>query len=126
VVVRGALEITYHRGGQPSRVVYNSEGFVEVIEVYFTLRLKLVEKIEETERKDGARAIPSCWKPASAKELTPAGDRRHSMVRTKAVSDLHYVGTGSVEECKVLWRGWERTGITDVVTELIQHAQLEE
>jgi hypothetical protein len=73
---RGGKKITYNRGVLPGRVFDNGERFVEVVEVHFTLRLELVEEIEETERKDSARAIPSCWKPAGAKELTAAMGRR--------------------------------------------------
>ena len=52
---------TYHGGFLASRVVYESERNVEVIEVHFALCLKLVEEVKETEGEGSARARESCW-----------------------------------------------------------------
>ena len=66
---------TYCRGFLACRIVDRSKGGVEVVKVHFTLRLKFVEEVEQTKCEGGPRANPSCWKPASAKELATAGGR---------------------------------------------------
>jgi|SRR5580692_11021007 hypothetical protein len=71
---------TYYRRPLTCRVVYKNEGGVEVIEIYFTLRLKLVKKVEETKCEHSTGTTPSRWKPASAKELAAARGRCHIRV----------------------------------------------
>ena len=73
---------TYRGGFLARRIVDRSEGGVEVVKVHFTLRLKFVEEVEKTKREGGPRANPSCWKPASAKELATAGSRIRPRVIT--------------------------------------------
>lgn len=64
----------YHAGLLASRVVHRDERGVEVVEVYFTLSLKLVKEVEETKREGGTGAGPSRRKPACTKKLGTAGD----------------------------------------------------
>ena len=92
---------TYHRGFLARRIVYRSEGGVEVVEVHFTLRLKFVEEVEETKCEGGPRANPSCRKPAGTKELATAGSRFYPRVITRAVCDLKRMNAGGVEQCKL-------------------------
>jgi len=70
--VNGKGEKTYHGWPLTGRVGYGDKREVEIVQIYFTLRLELVEEVEQAERESRPRAGPSCWKQAGAKKLATA------------------------------------------------------
>lgn len=90
---------------------------MKVVQINFTLRLELVNEIEETESKGGAGAMPGGWKPADTKKLgTPIAG---PLLFTKAVGDPNHVDAGSIKDCEVGWFRGKGTLIVDGMAELI-------
>ena len=84
---------SYYRWFLASSIGYRSERSIKVVEVHFTLCLKLVEEVEEMECENSAGANQSCRKPTGVEKLIMTGSRFYPRVVTETVHDSHCVNT---------------------------------
>ena len=84
--------------------------------------MNLVEEVEKTKRKDSAWTIPSCWKPADAKELATAGGMfRRLGIIASTVLDPNCMNARGVEKGKRYGNGRMMAGVFNVVAKLMKH-----